>query len=132
MTTQKMTGTCTRSPETMQKYFEMNEKRKADPQAFPPFDVYTKPVIKEFERWFIVDNDFPYDAIATVNHMIFTKREVPFRWELLSNEERAEYEEIKRTYISDNYDVVYENLPSGQTKSGHFHLHLLVLKRYEI
>lgn len=126
-----MTGTCTRSPETMKKYFETNEKRKTHPEAFPPYNVYAQPVIKDFNYWFIVANDFPYDAIATVNHMIFTKREVPFRWELLSSEERAEYEEIKRTYISDKYDVVYENLPSGQTKPGHFHLHLLVLKRYE-
>lgn len=74
-----MTGTCTRTPETMQKYFEMNEAHRNNPEAFPPFDPYAKPVIKEFEHWFIIENDFPYDAIATVNHMIFTKRKVAFK-----------------------------------------------------
>jgi len=132
MTTQKMTGTCTHSPETMKIYFETEEKRKVHPEDFKPFNAFEQPIIKGFEHWFIIDNDFPYDAIATVNHMLFTKRKVPFQWELLTDEERSEFDEIKRTYIADKYDVVYKNLPKGQTKPGHFHLRLLLLKRYEL
>ncbi|MCB9808889.1 hypothetical protein H6776_00630 [Candidatus Nomurabacteria bacterium] len=132
METRIITGTCTRTPETMKKYFDIAEKRKANPERYRPFSPYEREVIQEFTHWFIIDNDFPYDAIATVNHMIFTKRKVPFTWELLTDEEREELELLKRTYISDRYDVLYENLPSGQTKPGHFHLHLLVLKRFEL
>jgi hypothetical protein len=63
--------------------------------------------------------------------MIVTKRIVPFDWRLLTPEEEKEIEFLKETYLNEHYEVVWENLPKGQTVPGHFHLHLLVLKRSE-
>jgi hypothetical protein len=80
----------------------------------------------------IIENEFPYDAIATTSHMISTKREVRLDWNLLNDDEIKEFEDIKENYLHDNYDVLWENLPKGQSIPGHFHLHLLVLKREEI
>lgn len=125
----KITRTFLRTDETMTRYMQIDEERKAKNIVFDP---YENPKIKEFTHWAIVNNDFPYDAVATTSHMIFTKRSIPFDWKLLTKEEKEEFEHLKETYLKDNYDVVYENLPKGQTIPGHFHLHLLVLKREEI
>ena len=130
--TQKMTQTFVRSPETMKEYMDIMNYRKENGIKYNPFVTYEKTKIKEFNHWIILQNEFPYDAIANVSHMIATKREVPFDWKLLKNEEKQELETIKNEYLSKKYDVIWENLPKGQTVPGHFHLHLLVLKREEI
>jgi hypothetical protein len=69
--------------------------------------------------------------VAKTNHMIFIKRDVVFDWDLLTKGELDELSYLKKTYIADNYDSVWENLPSGQTVPGRFHLHLIKLKREE-
>lgn len=76
-----------------------------------------------------MENKYPYDAVATTSHILATKREVSFDWSLLNSEEKNEFEEIKKNYLVNHYDVIWENLPKGQTIPGHFHLNLLVLKR---
>lgn len=126
-----ITATYTRSKEMMQQYLDAPQK---DPSHCPFTEAKEGDgiILKQFDYWLIMDNLFPYDAIAEVNHMIFPKRKVAFDWDLLSQEERNELEELKKTYISEHYDVLYENLPSGQTKPGYFHLHLLKLKRSSV
>lgn len=128
----KMTRTFTRTREMMDKYVEMMQQRKASGIDVNPFKDWKDHAIKEFNHWFIIPNDYPYDAIASVNHMIAPKREVAFNWQLLSDEEEDELDLLKATYLNEHYDVVYENLPKGQTIPAHFHLHLLVLKREEL
>ena len=76
-----------------------------------------------------MQNDFPYDAIAEMSHMLVTKRAVVFDWRLLNTEEKDELQILREDYLTKTYDVIYENLPSGQTQPGRFHLHLLKLKR---
>lgn len=127
-----MTKTFVRSEETMAKYLEFARIRKEKGIAVNPFKDWKDYIIKEFDYWYIIPNDFPYDAIATVNHMIAPKREVAFDWRLLTPEEEKELDYLKETYINEHYDVVWENLPKGQTVPAYFHLHLLVLKREEI
>ncbi len=125
----KVTKTFLRSPETMAKYMKVSEERRINGHSVNPFLSLQEKPVKDFKYWVIIDNEFPYDAIATVSHMISPKREVAFDWELLNEDEKSEFEEIKNSYIKANYDVLWENLPSGQTIKGHFHLHLIVLKR---
>lgn len=129
---QKMTRTFLRTEETMRKYKEITDYREKNGIKVDCFFDWKKALVKEFDNWVIIENDFPYDAVATVHHMISTKRETPFDWKLLNEQEREELQKLREGYIQENYDVVYENLPKGQTIPGHFHLHLLVLKREEM
>lgn len=130
--TPKVTRTFVRTDAGMSEYMRMSEERKAKGEKINPFLNWEESLIKEFKNWVIIKNDFPYDAIATTSHMISTKREVAFDWNLLNEEEIEEFNELKNNYIKQNYEVLWENLPKGQTLPGHFHLHLLVLKREDI
>lgn len=127
-----ITRTFLRSDEMMTKYMEVIKEREEKDIKYNPFTSNHETLVKEFNHWNIIENEFPYDAIATVSHMIATKREVPFDWRLLTLEEEKEIEYLKETYLNEHYDVVWENLPKGQTIPKHFHLHLLVLKREKI
>lgn len=129
MTISNITRTFLRTDETMNNYIQEMAKRHETGVDINPFTSWQKFLVKEFKNWVIVQNEFPYDRVADVNHMICTKRQVPFEWDLLTDEEKFEYEEIKNTYLKENYDAIWENLPKGQTKPTHFHLHLVVLKR---
>ncbi len=128
----KITRTFARTKEMMDKYIEKMIERRDLSVPVNPFLDWKANCVKEFNYWFIIKNEFPYDAISITNHMIATKRVVPFDWRLLTEEEEKEIELLKETYINENYDVVWENLPKGQTIPSHFHLHLLVLKREEV
>ncbi|MGB0925343.1 MAG: hypothetical protein ACPGTS_01390 [Minisyncoccia bacterium] len=129
----KITGTHTRTKKTMRKYYDvMNERHTARKNRKPSVNPFLKKSIISFDHWEIIENDFPYDAIADVSHMLFPKRDFVFDWDLMNIKEREELDTLKKTYFNDNYDVVYENLPGAQTIPGRFHLHLLKLKRYEI
>lgn len=127
-----ITRTFLRSDETMTRYMKTMKEREEKGVKFNQFLSNEKKVIKEFEYWIIIDNEFPYDAVATTSHMIATKREVAFDWKLLTIEEDKELEKLQREYLNEHYDVIWENLPKGQTAPGHFHLHLLILKREQI
>lgn len=125
----KVTKTFLRSPETMEKYIKFSEEMKEKGITPDPYKDWREDMVKEFNYWVIKENKFPYDAVATVSHMLSTKRDVVFDWNLLNEDELNELKELKNTYIKDNYDVFYENLPKGITVPTHFHLHLIVLKR---
>lgn len=128
----KVTRTFLRTQETMEIYMKTAEERKLSGVKVDHFLRWNENLVKEFENWVIVTNEFPYDAVASTSHMLATKREVGFDWDLLTKEEREEYELIKKTYLAEHYDAIWENLPRGSTVSHHFHVHLIVLKREEI
>lgn len=119
----------TRETETREKYQKYLKSIENQPNINIFTDWRNKKVIAEFEHWAIIENDFPYDAIASTNHLLFTKREIPFDWDLLNQEELKELNKIRKEYLNKNYEVVWENLPKGQTVPVHFHLHLLTLIR---
>ena len=124
--------TFVRSDAMMDKYISAIHERAKLKNLPNPFADIESLALKTFDHWVIIPNKFPYDAIAAISHQIFTKRTVKFDWDLLTKEEIAELTHLKKTYIADKYDVVWENLPSGQTAPGHFHLHLLVHKREDV
>lgn len=113
----------------MTKYIARGNALRQGEKFNNPFENWQDCLVKEFEHWVIIENEFPYDAVATTSHMISTKRMVTFDWKLLNAEEIVELQKIKEGYIKDNYDVLWENLPRGSTFPAHFHLHLMVLKR---
>jgi diadenosine tetraphosphate (Ap4A) HIT family hydrolase len=85
-----------------------------------------KEALKEFKRWKILLNDFPYDAVAQTHHMLVPKRHLIEKE--LPEEEREELQSIKDTYLSDHYDYMVEATHKTKSIPGHFHLHLLLLK----
>ena len=76
--------------------------------------------------WRIIPNDFPYTRIAALHHMVVPKRHV--KEDELSQEEWMEYNQLKHSYINDNYEFIIE--PTNRKKSipAHFHIHLIVAK----
>lgn len=83
--------------------------------------------IKTFGNWKIVENSFPYDRIAKTHHMIAPCRHVTEAE--LSEEERKELQELKQTYVNDNYDF-YIEAAKKKAMTDHFHLHVIVPKDY--
>lgn len=127
-----ITRTFLRTEEGMDRYMEVMKDRNEKKIKSDHFVNYEHLLIKEFKYWVIIENEFPYDAVATTSHLISTKREIALDWSLLNKEEWEEFKSIKEEYLKNNYDAIWENFPSGQTIPGHFHLHLVVLKREEV
>lgn len=86
------------------------------------------PAINEFKYWRIVDNKFPYDLIAKINHMILPKRHTNYKG--LSREEKDELDVIRAEYIGKNYVYIVETVEEKKSIPAHFHLHLIVPKDY--
>ncbi len=82
--------------------------------------------VKEFLFWKIIQNDFPYDRIAKVHHMIVPKRHVSETQ--LNSEEMAEIGNIKKDYINNNYQYIIEATQKNKSVPEHFHLHLIIAK----
>lgn len=79
--------------------------------------------IKEFKYWRIVPNAFPYDRFFAISEMLVSKRHTDENG--LSEEEIAEWRELKNTVLSDNYDHIFENLPKQKSIPHHIHYHLV-------
>ncbi len=111
-----------RTERTQQKYKEFLEEGGA-----LDFSDWKNRLIKEYRYWRLIKNWFPYDAVALKNDILITKRIVPFDWNKLNLKEKEELVKIKQS-LSEEYDLILENLPKNRSISSHFHLHLLKLK----
>ncbi|MBI2889033.1 MAG: hypothetical protein HYY10_03880 [Candidatus Liptonbacteria bacterium] len=85
-----------------------------------------KPPRQTFQHWKIVQNDFPYDKIASVHHMIVPLRHMSESE--LSPEETEELRELKSSYLNEHYEFIIEPVQRKKTIPNHFHLHLIVAK----
>ena len=83
-------------------------------------------VIKDFKYWKVINNDFPYDLIAKVNHMIVPKRHATYK--TLNSKEKKEYEYIKNTFIEKKYHILVETVVKRQSIGAHFHTNLIIFK----
>ena len=83
--------------------------------------------IKEFRHWRIVNNLFPYDRIAKINHILIPKRHIVYK--KLNKLERKELELIKSGYIEKKYQLILQATQKRMSVPDHFHLHLIVLKK---
>lgn len=87
-----------------------------------------KPV-REFEHWKIVENEYPYDGVATVSQILTTKKHKMEKG--FTQEERKELLEIKKE-LGDQYDMIIENGWQNQSIPEHYHLHLIILKERKV
>lgn len=85
-----------------------------------------KEIIKEFKHWRILDNLFPWDRIAKINHLLVPKKHIMEKH--LTENARKELIFIKSTYINDNYEVMAEAAHKIKSIPEHFHMHLIVTK----
>ncbi len=83
--------------------------------------------IKKFKYWRVVNNLFPYNRIAKVNHIIIPKRHVTY--EKLNGVEKKEFNLIKSTYIEKEYQLIMEATNKRKSIPEHFHIQLIVLKK---
>ncbi|MEK7600510.1 MAG: hypothetical protein AAB463_00930 [Patescibacteria group bacterium] len=88
-----------------------------------------KEAIKTFTHWRLIVNDFPYDKIARVHHMLIPKRCVPEG--SLTSEEREELLTLKSGEINEGYEYIIEALHNKKSIPGHFHLHCVIVRHEE-
>lgn len=119
-----------RTVEAIQNYKKVLEQRERDGISFLP--ITEDEAICVFEYWYIIQNDFPYDAVADIHHLLVPRRKDILNWSDLRREELEELLHLRETYCKENYEMVAENMPSAKTVQNHFHLHLFVFKRREI
>lgn len=78
-------------------------------------------------KWKIVPNTFPYDAVAERHDMLVAPRHVNF--ESLTKDELYDMRQIiQEITASQTYDAILWNTPKNQTVPGHFHIHLILWK----
>jgi len=111
-----------RTKETDEKY----KKHIAEGKLNDGCNLCKAPSIIEFESLRIIDNSFPYDKIATTHHMVISKAHK--NEESLSDTEKAELTKLKKGYLNENYEWLFEPLPKKKSIPEHFHLHLIVGK----
>ncbi len=109
-----------RTPETEEKY---SEYRAANIQH--ECGMCADEPLKAFSFWKILKNEFPYDAIASIHHILTPLRHATE--DELTDEERAEFKALKKEVL-DGYDFIMENGTHSKTIPEHFHLHLVTTK----
>ncbi len=115
-----------RSWRTQAMHERYQNERQADVQAADHCPLCKAKTIQEFTHWRIIDNKYPYDAVAAVHEMIVPMRHCTEKE--LTSEELAEYSELKQTVLNQKYSHIFEALPKSKSIPGHHHLHLIVPK----
>ena len=81
--------------------------------------------LKAYQHWKIIENQFPYDEVATMHNMVVSLRHTSEHG--LTPEEVTEYKKVKMD-LHEEYDMIVENTRMQKSIPGHHHLHLLKLK----
>lgn len=82
-------------------------------------------IVREFDQWLIIENNYPYDAVAKTHHLLVPKRHFPF----IDNASVDEYDELyqlKHDLDREGfYDCIVENFSVGKSQPQHLHYHLI-------
>lgn len=90
-----------------------------------------KPILKRFEHWLIITNQYPYDAVASRHDMLIPIEHVPDKDEL-SLKAFDELEQILQDLnLLGTYDCIMQNFTVGQSQPEHLHYHLVTWKRHD-
>lgn len=83
--------------------------------------------IRTFTHWKIVENEYPYDLVVELHHMLVPLRHVTDGE--LTDEELREFAELKHDVVlHDTYQYFMEAARPTQSVPAHFHVHLVVMK----
>ena len=116
----------TDTPQNHLRTIQTHERYLADMAARDPnagCALCQKTHLQTFEHWFITENDYPYDRVATRHHMLVPKRHVTERE--LSDAECAELMHLKESVLAAGYQHLLESLPGTMSIPAHYHLHLM-------
>ena len=119
-----------RTKETFLKYKEYLQR---DPDFVQLKESLNNP-LKDFGFWILIEDNYPWDNIAKVHHLLFPKRVFCFEKDM-NEEERENLNKI----ISDNcgeYELIVRKLDllgiTNRSVKWHYHIHLLKLKTYRL
>lgn len=87
------------------------------------FDFLKLPLIKKWQYWILVKNEFPYDKIAKKHDLLVPKRFIA-DGEEMEDLELNELYDIK-TELNEDYDAYYEGTKRNRTVPEHFHIHCI-------
>lgn len=118
--------TSIRKKDTEEAYQKLREERRRVGIVGFAYNLDEEEIISVYTHWAIIPNQFPYDMIAEVHHMLVPKR-VFGRLEEATNEEMNELYSIKKE-IQDKYNYILETLGGMQSNTKHLHLQLIKLK----
>jgi len=116
------TNTALRTPETWERY--QNEPRRPQGTCFM-CDANAITIVREYSHWLIIENNFPYDAVAEISHLLIPKRHFNFK-ETMELEEAQQLKSIEEMADAEqNYDCILKNFSVGQSQPQHAHYHLI-------
>ena len=107
-----------RSEEMHNRYRDFIGNKEPDSSFF-----FTGSAVKEYMHWRLIDNDFPYDVLASRHCILTPRRKFQEDWEMVESE-RAELFEIKKE-LGNDFDTIMENFGHQRTFSMHYHLHFI-------
>jgi len=102
---------------------EMNYQHAKDEGLTQPLELTD--ALKIFKHWRIIENDFCYCVGYERSHMLIIKRGGCADYFDLNADEKAEFDQLKRDHIYDNYDQIIENCPHRRSVPRIFHYHLI-------
>lgn len=110
-----------RTKATEERYRKFREKSAPDRCPF-----CVEEPLRVYKHWLILQNNFPYDNVFKVSHLLAPRRHQA-DLDDLSWRERWELRQIRRELLKE-YHVILENGRARRTKKHHYHLHLLMYK----
>lgn len=86
-------------------------------------------VVKKFKHWYIIENQYPYDTVAEIHHLLVPRDHIA-KAERLTPQCTEETANIMEAIEAEGfYDCFISNFPIGQSQKQHFHIHLVKWKR---
>ena len=119
-----------RSDETFFKYMKRMKENKCK-TGVNLIERIGKEPVDEYKYWVIIEDEFPFDKIAKVHHLLIPKR-VFMESTDMTKEEKEEMEYLIGNELPKKYDYILNKL-DGRSRSfpDHFHIHLLEIKKTE-
>ena len=128
LTSKPNTATALRTAETWARYQAEPKKDNGDCFMCDPEAIV---VVREFDLWIIIENNYPYDVVAKTHHLLIPKRHFAFD-DKRTFGEKYQLEAIKNILNNEgNYDCIMQNFTAGQSQPQHLHYHLLEWKRID-
>ena len=78
-------------------------------------------IIKSYKYYYVMENNFPYNAYLSQHHMIFLKRHADVKD--MTQEEKDEWWEIYQSYPQEFKQEIL-NRGESISQKGHFHFHM--------
>ncbi len=100
-----------------------------NPSALEVFNFQNEVVLHTFEHWIIIENRFPYDQIAKVNHMIVSKRPLQSHYNGTKAEQKEYRTIIMQLEKEGFYDAYIENFSKVKSVKKFAHTHLVIWRQ---